>query len=137
MLGTPALETLEGVQPCRHLDLIFLASRTCESKPLLFYATEFGAALERTPVWTSIGCTGLGKSLTLLVLDSLSCNMLLGISKCVLGISYVPGISYTAGSQVDRNSCPHEADAQRAEEDNKPENKVFRFVKEDTRYTGM
>lgn len=64
-------------------------------------------------------------------------GMLLGISKCVLGISYVPGISYTAGSQVDRNSCPHEADAQRAEEDNKPENKVFRFVKEDTRYAGM
>lgn len=55
--------------------------------------------------------------------------MHLGINKCVLGISYVPSIRYTAGSQIDRNSCPQEADAQGVEEDNKPENKVFRFIK--------
>ena len=28
----------------------------------------------------------------------------------MLGISYVPGIGYIAGSQIDRNPCPHEAD---------------------------
>lgn len=91
--------------------------QNCERKFLLLYATQFVViccSRPRTLIQTLIHCTDLGKSLSAGPRFAHLQNRILldinGFNKCTFGISYVPSIGCTAGSRMDRNPCPRDAD---------------------------
>lgn len=103
----PPREPSDGVQPCHHLDVLFLASRTERCDSCCFMPQVCGPSLQ----WaqdTSADCNrphGLGQvppsagpRFAHLCSRTLLNSSLL--SRCVLGISSAAGIGYTAGSPV-------------------------------------